>query len=45
MNDPLTKALKQLRLSGLLQSLEVRLQDAASHSLNHAEFRGADLAR
>src|SRR5207244_9962959 len=30
MNDTLTKALKQLRLSGLLQSLEVRLQEAAS---------------
>jgi DNA replication protein DnaC len=30
--------LKQLRLSGLLASLEVRLQEAAGHSLNHAEF-------
>ncbi len=38
MNDRLTNALKQLRLSGLLQSLDVRLQEAASHNLNHAEF-------
>jgi DNA replication protein DnaC len=38
MTEPLTKALKQLRLSGLLESLEVRLQEAASHHLNHAEF-------
>jgi DNA replication protein DnaC len=38
MNDSLASALKQLRLSGLLQSLDVRLQEAASHSLNHAEF-------
>jgi DNA replication protein DnaC len=38
MNDPLAKALKQLRLSGLLESLEVRLQEAASHHLTHAEF-------
>jgi DNA replication protein DnaC len=26
------------RLSGLLQTLDVRLQEAAGHSLNHAEF-------
>ncbi len=38
MNDSLPNALKKLRLSGLLQNLEVRLQEAASHSLNHAEF-------
>jgi DNA replication protein DnaC len=38
MNDRLTNALKQLRLSGLLQSLDVRLQEAASHHLDHAEF-------
>jgi DNA replication protein DnaC len=38
MNDSLRQALKQLRLSGLLQNLEVRLQEAASHHLNHAEF-------
>jgi DNA replication protein DnaC len=38
MNDHLRQALKQLRLSGLLESLEVRLQEAASHHLNHVEF-------
>ena len=38
MNDTLRNALKRLRLSGLIESLEVRLQEAASHSLNHAEF-------
>jgi DNA replication protein DnaC len=38
MNDTLRQALKQLRLSGLLQNLDVRLQEAASHGLNHAEF-------
>jgi DNA replication protein DnaC len=38
MTDRLTHALKQLRLSGLLQSLDVRLQEAASHHLDHAEF-------
>ncbi len=38
MNDSLRQALKRLRLSGLLESLEVRLQEAASHGLNHAEF-------
>ena len=38
MNDTLARTLRQLRLSGLLGSLEVRLQEAQSHSLNHAEF-------
>jgi DNA replication protein DnaC len=38
MTDPLRNALKKLRLSGLLESLEVRLQEAAGHSLSHAEF-------
>src|SRR5207244_7222327 len=38
MTDSLITALKQLRLSGLLQSLDVRLQEAAGNSLNHAEF-------
>ena len=31
-------ALRQLRLSGMLQSLDVRLQEAASNALTHAEF-------
>src|SRR4051794_16245934 len=38
MNDALRTTLKTLRLSGLAQSLEVRLQEAAGHTLNHAEF-------
>jgi DNA replication protein DnaC len=38
MNDALRTALKQLRLSGLLESLEVRLQEAAGNGLSHAEF-------
>ena|SRR6202035_5564499 len=38
MNDAVRNALKQLRLSGLLDSLEVRLQEAAGNGLNHAEF-------
>jgi DNA replication protein DnaC len=38
MKDTLTTTLKQLRLSGLLASLEVRLHEAQSHQLSHAEF-------
>jgi DNA replication protein DnaC len=38
MNDTLVGAAKQLRLSGLLASLEVRLQEASGHGLSHAEF-------
>ena len=38
MNEALRKTLKQLRLSGLLESLEIRLQEAAGHGLSHAEF-------
>jgi DNA replication protein DnaC len=38
MNDTLATTLRQLRLSGLLASLEVRLQEAQSHGLNHREF-------
>jgi len=38
MNESLRSALKQLRLSGLLESLEVRLHEAAGNGLNHAEF-------
>lgn len=36
--NPLESTLKQLRLSGLLQSLDVRLQEAAANRLSHAEF-------
>ena len=38
MNENLRSALRKLRLSGLAQSLEVRLQEAAGHQLSHAEF-------
>ncbi len=38
MNATLTSTLRQLRLSGLLETLEIRLQEAAGHQLNHAEF-------
>jgi len=38
MNDSLLRALKKLRLSGLAQSLDLRLQEAIGHNLNHAEF-------
>jgi DNA replication protein DnaC len=38
MNDALRSTLKRLRLSGLLESLEVRLQEAAGHGLSHVEF-------
>ncbi|MBM4029270.1 MAG: hypothetical protein FJ280_28320 [Planctomycetes bacterium] len=38
MNESLRKRLRQLRLSGLAQALEVRLQEAAGHGLSHLEF-------
>jgi DNA replication protein DnaC len=38
MNDNLARTLKMLRLSGLLETLEVRLHEAQSHALTHAEF-------
>ena len=38
MNVNLRDALKRLRLSGLAESLEVRLQEAAASRLSHAEF-------
>jgi len=38
MNESLQTTLKALRLSGLLQSLEVHLQEAAGNGLTHAEF-------
>ncbi len=38
MNDSLHTALIKLRLSGLAQSLDVRLQEAAGNHLQHAEF-------
>jgi DNA replication protein DnaC len=38
MNNHLCETLRKLRLSGTLASLEVRLQEAMSNSLSHAEF-------
>ena len=38
MKDTLRQGLKQLRLSGLAQSLEVRLQEARGNNLSHDEF-------
>ncbi len=38
MNSTLMTSLKQLRLSGLAISLEVRLQEASGNGLNHLEF-------
>jgi DNA replication protein DnaC len=38
MNNQLVQCARQLRLSGLLASLEMRLQEAASHQLPHEQF-------
>ena len=38
MNEAMHTALKKLRLSGMAQSLDVRLQEASGNRLNHAEF-------
>jgi DNA replication protein DnaC len=38
MTDGLQSLLKQLRLSGLLSTLEVRLHEAAANHLDHREF-------
>jgi DNA replication protein DnaC len=38
MNESLLTTLRKLRLSGLAQSLDVRLQEAQGHQLNHGEF-------
>jgi len=38
MNDRLQSQLRQLRLSGLGRTLEVRLQEAGGNNLTHAEF-------
>ena len=38
MNNPLYEAARKLRMSGLISSLEIRLQEAMSHGLSHAEF-------
>jgi len=38
MNQALSVALRQLRLSGLLRTLDVRLQEAAANQLSHEQF-------
>ena len=38
MNERLLSMLRELRLSGLAQSLDVRLQEAAGHQLSPADF-------
>src|SRR5437899_1344311 len=38
MNDALIQSARKLRLSGLLSSLELRLQEAQTHQLTHAQF-------
>ncbi|MCP4602902.1 MAG: hypothetical protein GY847_20695, partial [Proteobacteria bacterium] len=38
MNETLETTLKTLRLSGMKQSLDIRLEEAAGHSLTHGEF-------
>ena len=38
MNPNLIKQARQLRLSGLISSLELRLEEARSHQLPHAQF-------
>ena len=38
MNPPLAQTIRKLRLSGLLQSLDVRLQEARASNLAHEEF-------
>ncbi len=38
MTDSLLSMLRKLRLSGLTESLEIRLHEAASSGLNHREF-------
>jgi DNA replication protein DnaC len=38
MHDRLKTMLRQLRLSGLGETLDIRLQEAAGHQLSHAEF-------
>lgn len=38
MKEPLAKVLRELRLSGLAGTLDVRLQEAAGNGLTHLEF-------
>ena len=38
MSDPMLSTLRKLRLSGLAESLEIRLHEAATTGLGHREF-------
>jgi len=38
MNENFTTTLRKLRLSGIIKTLDVRLQEATGNHLNHAEF-------
>jgi hypothetical protein len=38
MNDAVVKMARQLRLGGMLETLEVRLQEAMGNNLSHDEF-------
>lgn len=38
MNNTLMQSARKLRLSGLLASLELRLSEAQTHQLPHAQF-------
>jgi len=38
VNDVLVRSIRKLRLSGLLESLEIRLQEAKGNNLAHEEF-------
>ncbi len=38
MNESLSKTLRELRLGGMAETLEVRLQEASSSNLTHLEF-------
>jgi len=38
MNDTMENTLKTLRLSGMKETLDIRLEEASGHSLTHGEF-------
>lgn len=44
MNGKLSEFLKKLRLSGMAETLDVRLQEASANRLDHAEFLELALA-
>ncbi|MCP4398547.1 MAG: hypothetical protein GY801_14780, partial [bacterium] len=38
MNDTMETTLRTLRLSGMKETLDIRLEEATGHSLTHGEF-------